>query len=149
MLPCWYYLHENGELICKKDLDGIVQDFRESDFVRAFWQIRDESSREDAWTILVEAMALKSDKERLKQLAKKWDCDDEDAQIYARRVGVKLFIDGDTKCAAKTGFIDLQSSPCGFGETYLEAMADLCHRLGFKDGKMWNKTFAQLLQEWL
>lgn len=42
-----YYLHTNGELIAKVVMDGIEADFRESDFVVAFWFL-DVKNREDA-----------------------------------------------------------------------------------------------------
>jgi hypothetical protein len=44
----WYYLHTNGSLIYKRDFDGTVADFRDSDFVRAFWPL-DPSDREGPW----------------------------------------------------------------------------------------------------
>ena len=51
-----YYLHTNGELIHKNYTEGIEADFRESDFVKAFW-VLDPEDRETAWTLLVEALA--------------------------------------------------------------------------------------------
>jgi hypothetical protein len=33
--------------------------------------------------------------------------------------------DGDKRCATRPGFVDLQESPAGFGETDAEALADL------------------------
>jgi hypothetical protein len=36
-----------------------------------------------------------------------------------------LFMDGDRWCATLADFIDLQSSPAGFGATRLEALANL------------------------
>jgi hypothetical protein len=42
-----YYLHTNGELIHKNYTEGIEADFRESDFVKAFW-VLDPEDRETA-----------------------------------------------------------------------------------------------------
>ena len=37
--------------------------------------------------------------------------------------------DGNQKTAVKRNFIDLQKSPCGFGNTDKEAIYDLCSQL--------------------
>jgi len=138
----YYYLHTNGELIHKAHAD--VCDFRESDFVRAFWPI-DASDRENAWNILVEALASGASKARIQELAAKWKCDDEDAQTYGQRVGVNLQMDGNAWHAARTDFENLQESPSGFGDTALEAMAALCKELGYQPTTMWPTSFKQLL----
>jgi len=54
-------------------------------------------------------------------------------------------MDGDQWCATDRHFVNLAESPAGFGHTALAAMAELCKQLGFKGGKMWNATFADLL----
>lgn len=141
----WYYLHINGSLIYKRELgDGTAADIRESDFARAMWPF-DPSEREGAWRILVEALALGADRAQLMELASKWGCDDEDATHYAERVEVVLSQDGNQKCATRKDFVDLQESPAGFGDTYLDAMAELCKLLGFRSSKMWGAGFADLL----
>lgn len=140
----WYYLHTNGELIYKRELGGTAADIRESPFARAMWPC-DPEDREGAWRILVEALALGCSLARIRELADKWGCTDEDARVYAERVGCNLFPDGNAWCATRTDFEDLQSSPAGFGDTCLEAMAELCKELGFKGGKTWNAAFADLL----
>ena len=38
--------------------------------------------------------------------------------------------DGNQKTAVKINFIDLQNSPCGFGDTDKEAINHLCGQLG-------------------
>jgi hypothetical protein len=140
----WYYLHQNGSLIYKRDLGGTAADIRESDFARAMWPF-DPADREGAWRILIEASCLGVAPERIKQLAEQWHCTDEDAAVYADRVGCNLFMDGDAWCATDLHFIDLQQSPAGFGPTALDAMAALCRELGYKGSKMWGATFADLL----
>ena len=145
MLQGWYYLHENGDLIYKRDLDGTAADIRESPFARALWPF-DPEEREGAWAILIEASALGVNRSRVQELAVKWGCTDEDAQVYGNRVGVIFTLDGDQHTATRTDFEDLQESPCGFGNTRLEAMADLCRQLGYKGGKMWNASFKDLLK---
>lgn len=141
----WYYLHVNGSLIYKRELGDTAADIRESDFARAMWPL-DPTDREGAWRIVVEALALGADPARVAELAALWQCDDKDAPIYAERVGCNLFMDGDKWCATDMHFIDLAQSPAGFGTTALQAMAELCKELGFKGGKTWNTTFADLLQ---
>lgn len=140
----WYYLHTNNELIYKSDSEAIA-DIRESDFARAAWPI-DPSDREGAWNLLVEALSLGAKKERVLELAKKWGCDNEDAESYAERVGVVLELDGNAWCAHRKDFENLQESPAGFGDTKLEAMAELCHTLEYKADKLgWGATFKDLL----
>ena len=94
----WYYLHTNGELIYKRELGGTAADIRESDFARGLWPC-DPGDRELAWRIVVEALAAGANKARVLELAAKWQCDDEDAETYAERVGCNLFMDGNKWCA--------------------------------------------------
>ena len=130
----WYYLHENGDLIYKRDLPGIAADIRESPFAKTLWSI-DTSNRADAWRILVEALAIGANKNRIDDLAKKWGCNDNDAKHYAEYLNVTLQIDGNSWCATPSWFTNLQESPAGFGDTCLEALANLAKELGYKGGK--------------
>ncbi len=141
----WYYLHINGDLIYKRETGGTAADIRESDFARAMWAV-DPTDRELAWTTLVEASALGAHPSRIEELARKWQCDDRDADTYAACVGggVDLTRDGDKWCALPKGG-SLPESPAGFGDTKLQAMADLCKSLGYRGGKTWNHTFSSLL----
>ncbi len=146
----WYYLHQNRELLYKRELGGTAADIRESPFALAMWPL-DPEDRESAWTILVEALALGADRTRVLELAKKWHCHDNalgsgDAAIYAKRVGARVFRDGNAWCATRQDFIDLQASPAGFGDTALEALAALCKALGLRPGKTWNAHFRDLLR---
>ena len=142
----YYYLHTNGDLIFKKDMDGnAVADFRDSDFVKAFWPL-DSGDRESAWTILVEATALGAKGDRVSELASKWRCDDKDAETYARRVGCDLSMDGNQWCATANDFVNLAESVAGFGETCLVAMANLARGLGFRAQKIWGASFKDLLR---
>jgi len=90
----YYYLHTNGELIFKK--------FRPEDdspFVKKIWSI-DITRRETAWLLLIEALAMGARKDRIKELADKWGCDDKDAQTFVEyalvngKPAFKLFKDG-------------------------------------------------------
>ena len=74
----WYYLHTNGDLIYKRDLDGTASDIRESTFARGLWPM-DPSDRSGAWRILVESLAAEANPVRVKELADKWECNDADA----------------------------------------------------------------------
>jgi len=141
----WYYLHTNGDLIYKRDLDGAAADIRESDFTRAMWPIGPED-REGAWNILVEACALGAMPTRIHDLAEKWHCDESDIDTYAQRLGVKLEMDGNAWCATGPNFKDLVISPAGFGPSKFLAMVELCKALGYPGGRMWNHTFKSLLE---
>ncbi len=142
----WYYLHTNGELIYKREFGETAADIRESPFAHGLWSF-DTSNRSVAWKICIEGLAAGAKKERVMELAKKWECDDTDAKVYAARVGVTLGEDGNQKTAHAEEFVDLQKDPCGFGDTYLEAMADLCKQLGYKPSKMWGNSFNDLLRK--
>jgi hypothetical protein len=145
MISGFYYLHKNDKLIYKRDLPGMAADIRESDFAIMLWPI-DLEDRENAWQVLVEALACGANLERVMELAVKWRCSDEDALIYASRVGARLFMDEDKWCATRKDFVDIQESPAGFGSTALEALANLCKDLGYRPQKLWGATFASLLK---
>lgn len=142
----WYYLHQNNTLIYKRDFDETVSELRESTFVKHIWPF-DEEDREGAWNILVEAQALGLDKNRVDELVQKWSCTDEDANIYADRVGCKLQLDGNSWHAMRNDFLNLQESLSGFGDSKLDAMSNLCKELGFQPSKMWGHTFKSLLNK--
>lgn len=131
----WYYLHENGSMIYKNYSDAIV-DIRESDLCRSAWKWSGE--RSDAWDIVVEALSIGVDKQRINELATTWKCDDTDALNYAEYIGITLSDDNGIKQAIKDDHI-------GEGETYLEAMADLCKKIGYRGGKYVNKLTFKLL----
>jgi hypothetical protein len=143
MIEGYYYLHTNKELIYKHNLDAII-DIRESDFCHSAWAW--DGQRPTAWQILVEALSLGANKDRIIELAKKWGCDEDDALNYADYLGITLGSDGNQKTAYGKNFTNLQECPCGFGDTYLEAMADLCKQIGFTGGKIWNATFQNLIK---
>jgi hypothetical protein len=145
MIEGWYYLHKNGDLIFKHNLPGTVADIRESDFAVMLWPA-DTEDRKCAWRILVEALACGAHLDRVQELAAKWHCDDDDAQVYASRVGARLFKDGDQWCATRKDYSDSHESPRGLGNTALEALAELCKELGYKPQKMWGATFVTLLR---
>lgn len=140
----WYYLHVNGELIYKPSSDAAM-DIRDSDLARCMWPM-DIQDRECAWNILVEGLALGASKSRVNELAQKWFCDDDDAERYAKRLGISICRDGNMWCATGPGFTNLQESPAGFGETKLEAMAELAKDMKLQSGKMWRATFKDMLK---
>ena len=140
----WYYLHENGDMIYKGESGETAADLRESPFVRGLWPL-DPEDRAGAWQIVVEALAGGAWEGRVKALAAKWGCTDADAKVYAERIGVRLYKDGDAWCAIRGDFVNLQESPAGLGETALEALAALCRELGYRPAKMWGATFENLV----
>lgn len=141
----WYYLHENGLLIYKRELGGTAADIRESTFARAMWPL-DPEDRAGAWRIVVEGLAAGANKERVEELATLWHCNDADADNYAGHLGISIERDGNAWMAVPPWFENLQESPAGFGDTKLEAMAALCKEIGYLPSKMWGATFADLLK---
>lgn len=91
-----YYLHsESRDLIHKRlPIDP-------SDFTEKIWSI-DTSNRADAWTIILEALALDAGTKRITELAKTWECDARDLLEFMvrdpnggsdlQRKGVRLFL---------------------------------------------------------
>lgn len=140
----WYYLHQNNDLIYKPSPDAIA-DIRDSDFAVCSWPI-DVTDRKSAWEILVEASALGANDSRINELAEKWNCNDQDADMFASVVGVEIEQDGNQWCAHRQDFINLQESPAGFGESKLLAMADLARHLGIRGGHMWRSSFSDLIK---
>jgi len=145
MITGFYYLHTNNDLILKHNLPGTAADIRESDFAVMLWPV-DTKNRENAWQILIEALACGADLVRILELAVLWHCDDADAQVYADRVGILLSLDGDQWCATRKDFVNFQESSAGFGKYALDAMAALCKDLGYKPQKMWGASFVDLLK---
>lgn len=141
----YYYLHANGDLIYKPYHDDLVCDFRDSDFVRAFWPI-DTGDRLGAWTLLCEALAAGASKQRVFELAGKWHCDNDDAEAFSDHAPFRLSIDGDQYCATRTDFTNLQEGHAGFGDTALEAVSDLLVQLGYKPSKMCGHNLESLLR---
>lgn len=140
----WYYLHVNGQLIFKQDLDGTVADLRESDLVVNFWPV-DPAKRGDAWQILVESLCLGGNRERINELATKWKCTDLDAMNYAKYVGFNLYKYEDMYIAQQFNFRNPMESPMGSGVTALDAMAELCKELGYQANKTWGAHFSDLV----
>lgn len=141
----WYYLHTNGDLIYKGAAYTNVGDFRESDFVRAFWPV-DPADRATAWRIAVEATAAGARPDRVAELVEKWGLTDEDAQVYAEHLGFRLVRDGGAWMATRLDFVDLMESPVGFGEHAYQAIAELAKALGYRPAKTWGPEFAKLVQ---
>jgi len=140
-----YYLHKNNDLIYKHGT-GNAADIRESDLAKSMWFF-DKTDRESAWSILVEALSLGAKKSRILELAKKWKCDDNDADIYANRLNLVLELDDNAWCCHHINFTNMMGCPVGFGDTKLEAMAEFCKEIGYTGGKMWNASFKDLCED--
>lgn len=125
----YYYLHTNSDLIYKPAtvIDSDPNYF-DSPFVRKFWPIT-LSERGDAYTLLLDAQAMGAKQKRIQELKTKWDITEEDTQVYADRVGFKLFMDGDQWSATLPTFKNLQESPAGFGDTRWDALVALCKEI--------------------
>lgn len=121
----YYYLHAETKDLIYKRADFPPEE--SSPFVEKVWSVY-PSDRGNAWMIATEALALGADKNRIDELAKKWDLTDSDAKIFASRAKLRLFKDGDQWCATFDDFLNLQESQAGFGDTALYALADLAQQ---------------------
>jgi len=97
----YYYLHQDGSLIGKNP--AVVEhddQYFNSPFVKKVWMI-DLTKREDAWTLVLEALALGASLDRAKELAEKWKLTYEDSFEMLSRVkptgemkeGMKIMIE--------------------------------------------------------
>ena len=78
-LTGYCYLHTNGEVIMKAAV-GVgcdPSDYFDSDFVKKWWKVN-PFERGDCWKVVLEALALGANKDRIKELAKKWGLDFDD-----------------------------------------------------------------------
>ena len=96
----YYYLHTNGNLIYKSSF--VVEsdpEYFSSPFVKKYWKIK-FSDRKDAWTLIIEALALGANINKIKELADKWHLDFNDSVEFVSRIkpnplltkGMALFI---------------------------------------------------------
>jgi hypothetical protein len=141
----WYYLTDENDLRYSSGSDTVA-DLREDGDVRGVWPL-DPQNREDAWRICVEGLAAGANLERVKELAEKWACNEADANNYAQFLGGDIYLDGNAWCAVGPGFINIQESHCGFGDTPVEAFAALARDVGYHPSKMWGPTLKGLLQD--
>lgn len=148
MIEGYYYLHENKSMIFKRNLDdGTYADIIDSDFCKALWSI-DPENREHAWNICVEGLASGADRKRIMELAEKWYCDEEDAQIYADRMGISLTKDGDAWIATREKDKKIKDNSVlifGHGETVIDAMSNLIKHLGYKPSKLWGHNVKSIV----
>lgn len=91
----YYYLHTDGNIIgknpCVVDSDPMYFD---SSFVKKYWCINTEN-REDAWRVILEALALDCDLARAKELVAKWNLDLGDfVEMIMRVKEIDLMKDG-------------------------------------------------------
>ena len=85
MKTWYYYLHTNGDLIPKPPL-AVESDssYFDSPFVKKFWKI-DLEDRYSAWKLVLEALTLGADLERVKELVDKWNLTLEDSVEMLKR----------------------------------------------------------------
>jgi hypothetical protein len=121
----WCYLHTNGDLIFKRTKPEIEY----GGFVRRVWPL-DVINRMTCWFIVVEAKAMGAREQRILELANKWGCTDEDAHEFTKRLKLLLERDGSSWCCKFQDFVNLQESPAGFGDTCIEAIANLIVEAG-------------------
>lgn len=138
------YLHVNGELIFKPAEKTVIDGIVESDLCTAMWYVSPD--RMDMWCLLVEAAAAGADMDKLAFLADKWGATDEDALIFAKRVGLELERGEFIKWTVGALPFHPVTDPMGMGVTPLEAFALLCRKLRYIPGKPAEKSFLTLIQ---
>jgi hypothetical protein len=136
----YYYLHENGNLLYKRDFGDTEEELLESSFVKTYWPV-DPKNRGGAWQLVIEALALGANQERVYELVEKWGCWDDDAVKFAQHIGLPLVKSSDGEWQAS----DVNETYVGRGPTALEAMVDLCKKLGYRASKDCERGFVNLL----
>lgn len=125
---CYYYLHENGDLI-HKSYYANPSDFEDSDFVKKWWKVN-MSKRIDVYNFLIAASMFGANKCRVDELIWKWHITDHDCEHYIDRVGLTWLMDGNAWCVHAPDFIDLQNSTAGFSsESLFYAIVDFYKNL--------------------
>lgn len=117
---CYYYLHENGDLI-HKSMHADPQDFEDNDLVKKWWKL-DLTKRLDCYNFLIAAKIFGANQDRIDQLAKHWSFSDDDCQIYIEKVGLECIPDGNSFIVHGPNFVNMQESECGAGSTKFEAV---------------------------
>jgi len=95
-----YYLHENGDLISKNPVVDSDPEYFDSPFVKKVWRL-DLENRGDAWNLILEALVLNADVDRVRDLAAKWHMTKEDGfemmfrikPTADQRKGLEIFCD--------------------------------------------------------
>lgn len=119
---CYYYLHENGELI-HKSKHADPADFEESTFVKKWWVI-DLDNRFDGYNLIIVATLLGALKRSVAAMVQKWEMNDQDCAVYCDRAGLVYFMEGSTWCVRGRDFVNLQESAAGFGPSMLDAVIE-------------------------
>lgn len=127
-----FYLHENREIIYKH---GYTWADLDHEFVRSVWPVGDPATKMDLWTIAVEAGAMGVPFEG-------YDFSDDDALIYAGRVGCGLFQEGSRWVATRRDYC----TPVGIGDSGLSALAGLCRALEFNGRWVFSDSFLELVR---
>jgi len=124
---CYYYLHENGDLIHKRKHLQLkinqIMDFEESPFVKRFW-ILDLDRRLDLYHFLIAASMLGARKERIAELVLHWNITDDDAAEYCSRTGLCYENTGTQFAVHAPDSIDLHRYLHGYGISLFEAVCD-------------------------
>lgn len=117
----WYYLHDNGDLIYKREEPKVEA----GGFVKHVWPV-DPEDRCTAYQIVLEAEALGAKIKRVNELAKKWHFTDDDCLIAAGYFCMMLMKDGKRWSAR---YADANENwSVVHGETAFGAMCELVRR---------------------
>ncbi len=82
----YYYLHTNGELIGKPPICVESEpSYFDSPFVKRVWEI-DLEDRFDVWKLIIEALGLEANIERVKELVDKWKLTEKDLPNFICRL---------------------------------------------------------------
>ncbi len=85
----------------------------------------DITDRGNAWTMVIDASRLGAKQSRIDELVEKWGLTNDDGKEFAKLVGFTIAMDVDKYFVYETkGFVDIQKSQTGFGDSVFEAFVD-------------------------
>ncbi len=116
---CYYYLHQNGDLIYM-DKNSLEDDFDVSDLVLTWWKI-DLKNRADIYHLLIRARILGAHTNRIYELVNKWGITNADAENFVKYVGLVFALQGSKYIIRPKD--DKDYAP-GRGNTMFEALCD-------------------------
>lgn len=140
-----HYLFDNREF-AYSDGPEIPPDILKDPHCIAIWPWAADT-RLLVWNTLIQAAALGLDTDRVDELQEKWYCDDKDAIMCAKTLGLSAE-QYSHNYAVYDPFVPFVHRIIGEGPSYLWAFASLCKELGYKGGKHYNPQFGVMVRQY-
>lgn len=137
----WMYLHVHGTLHFKQ---CYADELLDSPFVRCYWPC--DNSRQSLWQVAIESLAMGVSRAEVLRVLESNKFEIDDCVNYINFLNARLSKDGNQWCVTRGDFVNLEVSPSGFGDTPMDALADLLKNVGFKGRGMWCHDINSLVK---